>query len=297
MTDLQLGLIVIGAAAVVGVVVFNRIQERKARSAAERAFSSGHADVLLGNAASPGEDLPHPREAPQPSGAMPDERIDYIVLLRAPVGVPGASVLEPWRPIEQRFARRVLLAGSDGSGWRRIGQGEFGSFTALRASLQLVSRAGVASDAEVVEFRSEVETLATRIGASVAAPEMRAALEAARELDRICADADIQVALHAVGPPVTQDFADRPFQVTPGENGATLTLDVARTLEPARAFEAMVRTGRQLAGEGGGLVDDNGNPLDERALAGIGQQIEGVRAVLAERGIEPGGPLALRLFS
>lgn len=296
MTDLQIGLVVIGAVAVVGVVMFNRIQERKAHREAQRAFGSGHADVLLEG--SPSREDPHlQRDGLQSAGAMPDERIDYIIVLRAPVGVPGASALEPWRPIEQRFSRRVLLAGSDGSGWRRIGQGEFGSFNAMRASLQLVSRAGVVGDAELVEFRAEVETLATRVGASVAAPEMRAALEAARELDRVCAEADIQVAVHAVGPPVTGDFAGRPFQVTPGENGATLTLDVARTLEPARAFEAMVRAARQLSGDPGKLVDDNGNPLDDRALAGIGAQIEGVRAMLAERGIEPGSPLALRLFS
>jgi hypothetical protein len=37
--------------------------------------------------------------------------------------------------------------------------------------------------------------------------------------------------------------------------------------------------------------------LDERALAGIGAQLETVRAALAERGIEPGGPAAQRLFS
>jgi hypothetical protein len=229
---------------------------------------------------------------------MPDERIDYIMMLRTAVGIPSGAVLEPWRPIEARFGRRAMLAGSDGSGWRRIAQGDLGSATALRAALQLVSRAGVVSDAELIEFRAEVETLATRIGASVSAPEMRAALDAARELDRACADADIQVALHVVGvAPLAEDFAGKPFQAAAREDGMTLTLDVARTLEPGRSFEAMARAGRQLAGSAGRVVDDNGNALDERALAGIGAQLEAVRVALAERGIEPGSPLALRLFS
>ncbi len=298
MTDLQLGLLVIGIAAVVGIVAFNRLQERKARRDAERAFGSRHADALLGEAAPSRPEAPPRGEAPPMPQALPDERVDYIIVLRTPVGIPSGAVLESWRAIEQRFGRRALLAGSDGSGWRRISQGDFGSSTALRASLQMVSRAGVVSDAELIEFRSDVETLATRIGATASAPEMRAALDAARELDRACADADIQVALHVVGAaPPGEDFSGKPFQIAPREDGATLTLDVARTLEPGRSFEAMARAGRQMAGDSGRLVDDNGNPLDDRALASIGAQLDAVRAMLAERGIEPGSPLALRLFS
>jgi hypothetical protein len=44
-------------------------------------------------------------------------------------------------------------------------------------------------------------------------------------------------------------------------------------------------------------VDDRGQPLDERALAAIGAQLEAVRQILSARGIETGSPLALRLFS
>ena len=42
-----------------------------------------------------------------------------------------------------------------------------------------------------------------QVGATVSAPEMREALDAARELDRICADADLQVALHVAFLPAT----------------------------------------------------------------------------------------------
>ena len=45
------------------------------------------------------------------------------------------------------------------------------------------------------------------------------------------------------------------------------------------------------------ILFDNGTPLDERALAAIGAQVEAVRQELVGRGIEPGGPLAQRLFS
>jgi hypothetical protein len=158
----------------------------------------------------------------------------------------------------------------------------------------MVTRDGVVSEAELLEFRSEVETLASKVGATVRAPEMRPAREAAQELDRACADADIQIALHVVGISPDVPAESQPFQVTQREDGLTFVLDVARTAEPSRNYEAMVRAARQ---RGGRLIDDNGAALDDRTLAEIGAQIEAVRQDLVGRGIEPGSPLALRLFS
>src|ERR1041385_4594297 len=85
MTDLQIGLLVIGAAAVAGVLVYNRLQERATRRQAERAFGSQHAGVLL-------DAPPERREPTLDLSAMPvreasppvakpasDPRIDYVV--------------------------------------------------------------------------------------------------------------------------------------------------------------------------------------------------------------------------
>ena len=282
MTDLQLGLLVIGGVAVAAVLIYNRWQERGARREAERAFGSRHADVLLDERRVPKLE---PRRSPPPpsaaSGAAPAKGVDYVIelTLRGP-----AAVQEAWAPVRQRFARRAMLAVE--------GQ-------QVQAALQLVSRSGVVSDAEVIEFRSLVETMAARLGAVVQAPEMRQALDAARELDRVCADTDIQVALHVIGIGFTPaDFTGQAFQAQPREDGVTLTLDVARTPEPARGYEAMARAGRSLAqARGGRLVDDAGRELDERALASIGAQLDVVRQRLTGCGIEPGSPLALRVFS
>ena len=267
----------------VGVLAYNRWQERAAKREAERAFSSGHSDVLLGERREP---TAEPRRAtPPPSaGSAPAREVDYVMDLRLAKPQARAVVQEGWAPIERRFGRRVLLATEDAT---------------LQAAMQLVSRDGVVSDAELLEFRSMVETLAVQLGATVRAPEMRAALDAARELDRACADADIQVALHVVGigtAPAT--FSEARFQSTPRQDGVTLTLDVARTPEPERTYEAMARAGRELArSRGGRVIDDEGRELDERALAAIGRELESVRQRLAGHGIEAGSPLALRVFS
>ncbi|HZS65742.1 MAG TPA: cell division protein ZipA C-terminal FtsZ-binding domain-containing protein [Burkholderiales bacterium] len=291
MTDLQLGLLAIGVLAVIAVVIYNRWQERAARRDAERAFGSGHGDVLLGEdrreptQGARKEAAPEPRRpAPTPAARLPAERVDYVIELALPKPLPPSVVHEAWSPVERRFARRALLATDQAQ---------------LRAGLQLVSRSGVVSDAELLEFRALVETMAAALGARVSAPEMREALEAARELDRTCVDADIQVALHVVGiGTAPAHFAGQGFQTIAREDGVTLTLDVARTREPRATYEAMARAGRELAQtRGGRLVDDTGRELDERALAAIGRELDAVGARLAGCGIEPGSPLALRLFS
>ena len=304
MTDLQLGLVLIGAAAVAAVLIYNRLQERSTRRAAQTAFGSRHADVLLDPAASRVEPTLEqavvPRPAPQ-AHAMPDSRIDYIIDLAPQRPAGAARILELWAPLERRFGKRALLAASDGRGWRRLHAGDAGSCVALRAGLQLVSRAGVTSDAEVLEFRSAVESAAAQLKAAISAPEMREALDAARELDRVCAQADIEVALHVLGAfdeASVAGYADQPFRAARRDDRVTFTLDVPRTLEVGRSYESMARAAQHLAGASGGrLVDDQAKTLDQHALAAIGAQLEPSRRLLAERGIEPGSPLALRLFS
>lgn len=297
MTDLTLGLAIVGAAAVAAVVLYNRRQERSARKRLEQAFAAGPADALLPDPHERREPklensgtepelhtlAPHAVRAPSPNSAVPDPRVDYV--MRLSVAETAATELrEGWRDIAARFSRRALLVHSPSGGWL--------------AGLQLVSRAGVVPEPELIEFRSAIETLAARLGGSASGPEMREALQGARELDSACVEADIQVALHVVGVAPEQVFRGEPFQATPRADGVTLTLDVARTPDPARSYDAMARAGRDLAAaQGGRLIDDEGRELDERALARIRVQLEAIRELLAGRGIEPGSALALRLFS
>ena len=301
MTDFQLGLLAIGVAAVLAVLIYNRAQESRQRRQAQRAFASHHADALLDQVAGQ-ESAPRapPRKSEMHAGDMPNPRLDYVVDLEVARGTLAATVLEQWRPVELRFAHRALLAGSDGSGWRRVVAGEVRSLTSLRAALQIVSRSGVIADAELLEFRSAAETMGAALGAQVSAPEMREALDAARELDRLCADADIQVALHVSGEAagLMIDPGGLPYQMETRADGVSFILDLPRTAEPARTYEAMVRAARALAEESGGrLVDDNGKELDEQSLRAIGAELEAVRTRLAAAAIEPGSELALRLFS
>jgi len=343
MTEFQLALLIVGAVAVAAVLLYNKVQERVARQRAERAFGSRHADVLLEAGATrreptfdaAGRTLEH--EARLVAEFLPDPRLDYIIDLALPRPLGAATLLDLWAALEHRFAKRIVLAGGDGGRWTRMGPGEMRNFERYRAALQLVSRAGIVSEAELIEFRSQVETLAAGLKATASAPEMKVALEIARELDQFCVEADIQVAFHLVAPSADgferaqvraaaegaglaaepdgqyalRDGEGRMLYALGAREGAhpaaadaapiaalTLALDVPRAPDGRRSFEAMVRLSRQLAvALGGALVDDNGTALDDRALAAIGVQLETVRKALEARGVLPGGSLALRLFS
>ncbi len=304
---MQIGLLAVGVLVVAIILAYNAWQERKARRGAERAFGSGHADVLMEGGAGrqePRLDAPG-RRAPAPEGpALPDPLLDYVIELTLRSPAPAARVAAHWAPFEHRFAGRALLAASpDRAAWRPLAAA--GSCAAVRVALQLASRAGPVSEAQLIEFRGAADTLAAQIGAGVTAPEVQQAVDAARELDALCADADIQVVLHVVPQPGGEFAGTAPPQA-PGafgvarrdDGGYMLSIDVPHCPEVRRAYDAMVVRARDLCATLGGMVvDDNARVLDEQALAAIGAQLDAVRATLEARGIEPGGPAALRLFS
>jgi FtsZ-interacting cell division protein ZipA len=329
MSELQIGLLVIGAAVVAGVLVYNRLQERGARREAEGAFRSRHDDALLDapaaarETAEPARPASHRHLEPPAPAAQPDPAVDYIVEFTATQAGAQATVQEEWPAIERRHARRALIAaGPDGKSWR--------------AALQLVSRDGAIGEADLIEFRSAIETLAALVGGTASAPEMRAAVEAARALDDFCAETDIQLVVHVEGGPfpgtkiraaaeagglalepggrfALRNDAGQLLYTLAARDGAafdaatikdaapaglSLALELARTPDTRRSFESMARLARQLASAlGGSIVDDNGQALDERAVAAIAQQLDAVRAQLEAKGIAPGSPTALRLYS
>lgn len=210
MSEFQTGLLVIGALVVAGVFGYNKWQEHRAGKVADLAFRSEHPDLLddeAGRNPRAGEDihdgslLLHPQAPLAPrkvldkrDAPLAAERFDYIVELDGEA--QAAALRDHWGAIENRFARRVTISSWSDGQWVPVPL--TGSCLRLRAALQLVSRRGVVSESELLEFRSEVETLGARLGLSATSPEMKDALDAARVLDTACADADIQIAFHVV---------------------------------------------------------------------------------------------------
>ncbi len=337
MTDFQLGLVLIGGIAIAAVLIYNRVQERRTRRQAQRHFSSQHADSLLEGARRDpplaAEPVRHPLEvaAALAEPYLPDEALDYVIEIAFAAPVSGASWAEAWQALARRLKQRVVLAAAgDGADWEAVESRPARAWPRYRAGMQLVSRAGSASEADILEFRTAVEGIAAMLAGTVqpTPTDARHAITCARELDRFCAQSDIQLAFHLVAPEATrfpageirraaraneleetangfrkcdangQEWFSISAPAEPESERLTFTLDVPRTDNVRGAYMAMVAAAQRIRSAlGGALVDDNDAPLDERALEAIWHSVEPIIRSLEERGAAPGSRLALRLFS
>jgi len=203
--------------------------------------------------------------------------------------------------------------------------------------MQIVDRRGATDAEELAAFGAAIEHAATSIGALAPVPDSGPAIAKAKELDRFCGEVDFRVAVHIVsnaGPfsgtrlealakaagfeldradgrfrrrdkygrimCALLNFDPTPFSVDRMKSlsmrGVTLELDVPRT--PRGAFEQFRDTARALAERlNARIVDDNRQPLGPAAFDAIGARVQAVHRSMEARGIDPGGALALLLFS
>ena len=222
MSDLQLSLIAIGAAAVAGVFAYNKWQERKHRKLAERVFRSQHADVLLG--AKQGETEPagrvepvlreeggamHPAAADEQRGsAVPDEpphdlvdpATDCIVRFESAELIGGGYLWQAQSQALGKLARPVSWVGLNErtNAWEPLTANGGGDYRRLRAALQLADRRGPLSDADLALFFNGMQRMADEFLAVADIPPRGETLARAADLDRFCASVDIQIGVNVV---------------------------------------------------------------------------------------------------
>lgn len=362
MSDLQLALLGLGAVVIAGVVAYNAIVERRARARAERAFGADHPDVLFeepGARREPAigrpteesrtepalgriETLQRPaadeeRSVAQTPGA-PDAvvcgRIDTVAVILADDPVTRER-LEPLLDALQVHTTPVHVEGIVEEQWQPIESSPKRSWRELRAGLQLASRSGPLTEEEIATFNETIAGFAQSVGAVSQRESPSAAAQRARELDRFCADSDIEVAVNVVGqygatfslgrvkaialehglsetasgdlvrfgPDGTPAYCVRRFD-REGERadasatpGLTFALDLPHVADPGAAFDAMVALASACAASlGGELVDDNRKPLTPPGLAAIRRSLEKVFRDMESHGIPAGSALARRLF-
>lgn len=81
-------------------------------------------------------------------------------------------------------------------------------------------------------------------------------------------------------------------------HGVSFQLDIPRVKNCAEIFNQMILTARQMETSlGAMLVDDNQRPIGDTQIEKIRQQLKVIHAKMVARGIVPGSPSALRLFS
>jgi len=211
MSELQFGLLGIGILVVVGVLAYNKLQERKLGRQAEDRFGSRHDDVLMGgkgNGSTPGqtagtvERLEPTFTAPlaeriETSGML-DAQIDCIAILQAENAIAGEAISSAIvdNPTNSARALSWECYNRQTANWEPLAAS--GEYERLRVGLQLADRKGAVSEPELTEFGVMAQAVAAAFGASCTLAEIGPALQRARELDALCAEVDVQIGLNLI---------------------------------------------------------------------------------------------------
>jgi len=208
MSELQLGLLGIGVLVVLGVLVYNKLQEARLKRQADEIFGSKHDDVLLGGKRG---DAPAQRPdgsterieptlatAPAEATGMVDPSIDFIATLETDATVAGDAVsiaivdslAKPGKAVSWECYNRQTAS------WEPLEA--TGGYRMLRAGLQLADRKGAANQQDLTDFGTMTQAVAEAIGARATLGAPAAALQRAQQLDALCADVDVQIGLNLI---------------------------------------------------------------------------------------------------
>jgi FtsZ-interacting cell division protein ZipA len=291
MSDLRLGLLLVGVLVVAAVVLYNKWLERQYRRRSEASFSARHEDVLMRQGA-PGQ--AEVRQTPlEPERVEPvlgsldgpqseqglSEILDFIVPIETPDEISGAAVLSAADVALRRRHRGVRWEGFDTRRgvWEPLDSERH--YSRLRAGMQLVDRRGAVDSEELGEFALAIEDTVASLGLLATAPDPAPALARAKELDRFCGEVDIRVAVHIVSD--TTPFA--------GARLAELAKNAGFEFDGADGkFRRRDQEGRVLCA----LMNSGPNPFSDARLDSLPMQ-----SVTLELDVPRSPPGAYELFS
>lgn len=197
----------------------------------------------------------------------------------------------------------------------------------IQIGISLADRTGAISEAELNKFLQLVDDYADRWSADVNVEPLQTALSRACMIDAQCAALDTQIYLHLSAQHLAfsqeqllqtlrtaglQADTASPVQYLNDETGqelarvfirmdraeafTTFVVDIPRV--PSQAFERALQAAQQLAHTlDATVVDDNGKPLSDTALALVRARLTDVSHKLTQAGMAPGSERARRLFS
>lgn len=228
--SLFIALVAAGFALVIGVLLYNLFQERRAKRQIEKSFGgpgraageraeptlrreepTAHARHSVAVEETPEEPVAEPvpepsldeAELPEPvtlsapraarDAGTPDPDIECVVLLTPEAPVPSGALA---RARAASFAKPARWLGRRGQGlpWQPL-DGASGPWQQVAACMLLADRSGAATRADISSFLGVVASAASELPADFDPPETGEEAARAEELDRLCADLDVQIGL------------------------------------------------------------------------------------------------------
>ncbi len=259
MSELQIGLLGLGALVVVGVLVFNKWQERAARRAGERHFGSGHEDVLLGatrgdagveaqrmepvlapqaadaeaarriepiwtepeaEAAIAGEVSQAKSGVPHGAPAQLDERIDFVAELSTGEPLLGSLLLMEMEKLDRTRTIEADAYYEEAGAWEALDRDAV--YERMRIGIQVSDRSGPLRADELAAFQRGINDLAARLQMQVQWPGEQNPLTRAAELDAFCAGVDVTIGVNVIA---AAPFADTKLRGLAEANGFTRDAD------------------------------------------------------------------------
>ncbi|MEI2417221.1 cell division protein ZipA C-terminal FtsZ-binding domain-containing protein [Orrella sp. JC864] len=214
MSDLQIGLILLGVLLIALVLGFNWWQDRRARQRMQAHFPASEHDPLLGAGTAGGAAAPGQRREPglgvahyaedgapgahEPAADDPEEAdasSEVVIDLAFPAPVPAAELMAALQSMRHagRKPVRVFAETDQGRHRARLRPGEH--YVSMQIAVLLANRSGPLSAIEWSQAWARAQDLAERFEATIEGPEQQAVLERAAKLDDTCAALDTQVGL------------------------------------------------------------------------------------------------------
>jgi len=284
----------------------------------EQAFAEPRTDAMAG--------------APARTHRAPvlDGLLDCVIPLLLDAPLRGEKILSAFQHLHLVGSKPVRVVGENEAGtWEEVGMG--GVYAALQVGVQLATRSGPLTELEFSELVSRLNHLADELAAQPDLPDMAEVIGLARALFQRVQEFDAQLSINVRANSAPWSLAtlrpalqrqgmearpDGRLVMPDGEGGVlftvivnstpaeetceliTLLLPVARVAPEHDGFKAMSALAKSLASRlSGTVVDDNGQPLSDAALAVIAAQVREFCQAMEQARLPAGSARALRLFA
>lgn len=203
MSDLQIGLILLGVLLILVVVMFNWWQDRRIRRKMQEHFPEREQDPLMG--AQPQAPVrrepgfgPAVVQGGETSGddeAEVDPGTEVVIDISFAQPVAAAQLQQAVQGLARAGNKPVrIFAEREGGGHRaRLRANE--SYVSMQLAVLLANRNGPLTDIEWSQLWSTAQALAERFDGVIEAPEQDEVTQRAVQLDQLCAGLDAQVGL------------------------------------------------------------------------------------------------------